>query len=53
MKLRALSWKELIKLINHLADMSKRERTQINKIMNEKGEIKTATTEIQIIMRIF
>ena len=29
----------------------KRERTQINKIRNEKGEVKTDTTEIQSIIR--
>ena len=29
----------------------KRERTQINKIRNEKGEVKTNTTEIQRIIR--
>ena len=29
----------------------KRERTQINKIRNEKGEVTTDTTEIQRIMR--
>ena len=29
----------------------KRERTQINKIINEKGEITTDITEIQRIMR--
>ena len=29
----------------------KRERTQINKIRNEKGEVKKDTTEIQSIIR--
>ena len=29
----------------------KREKTQINRIRNEKGEVKTDTTEIQRIMR--
>ena len=29
----------------------KRERTQINKIMNEKGEIMTNTKEIEIIIK--
>ena len=29
----------------------KRERTQINKIRNEKGEVTTDTTEIQSILR--
>ena len=31
--------------------MKKRERTQINKIRNERGEITTDTTEIQRIVR--
>ena len=31
----------------------KRERTQINKIMNEKGEITTNTKEIQTIIRTY
>ena len=38
--------KPLIRLI-----MKKRERMQINKIRNEKGEITTDTTEIQRIIR--
>ena len=32
--------------------MKKRERTQINKIMNERGEVTTNTKEIQTIIRI-
>ena len=31
--------------------MKKREKTQINRIRNEKGEVTTDTTEIQRIMR--
>ena len=31
----------------------KREKTQINRIRNEKGEVKTATAEIQRIMRYY
>ena len=38
--------KPLVRLIK-----KKRERTQINKIRNEKGEVSTDTTEIQRIMR--
>ena len=40
-------------MINHYPDSSrrKREKTQINRIRNEKGEITTDTTEIQRIMR--
>ena len=30
----------------------KRERTQLNKIRNEKGEVTTDTTEIQSIIRL-
>ena len=47
MKLRAGSLKELIRLINPWPDFSKRERTQINKIMNDIGKITTNTKEIQ------
>ena len=39
-------------MINHSPDSSReRERTQINKIRNEKGEITTDTAEIQSILR--
>ena len=31
----------------------KREKTQINKIMNEKGEITTNTKEIQMILKTY
>ena len=48
------SLKELIREINHLGwslIKEKREKTQINKIMNEKGEITTNTKEIQTILK--
>ena len=48
MKLGVGSLKELIRLIK-----KKRERTQINKIINERGEITTNTKEIQTIMRTY
>ena len=40
-------------MINHEPDLSKkkREKTQINRIRNEKGEVTTDTAEIQRIMR--
>ena len=45
--------KETITLITPLARhvKKKRERTQINKITNERGEITTNITEIQIVIR--
>ena len=46
--------KELTRLINPWPDLSKRrERTQINKILNERGEITTNTKEIQTILRTY
>ena len=51
MKPGAGSLKISTKLINLQPDSSERERTQINKITNEKGEITTNTTEIQTIVR--
>ena len=53
MKLGAGSLKELVRLIKPQARLikKKRERTQINKIMNERGKITTNTTEIQTIIR--
>ena len=45
--------KELIKLINPWPHLSKRKETQINKIMNERGEITTNTKEIQTIIRTY
>ena len=49
MKRKAGSLKRSTKLINPQPDLSskKRERTQINKIGNEKGEVTTDITEIQ------
>ena len=53
MKRKAGSWKQSTKLINPQPDLSrkKREKTQINKIRNEKGEVTTDITEIQRIIR--
>ena len=54
MKLKAGSLKKLIKLINFLLVRlikKKRERTQINKIASERGEITTKPTEVQTIIR--
>ena len=50
MKPGAGSFKELTKFISHTYQ-KKRERTQINKIMNTRGEITTNTTKIQAIIR--
>ena len=46
-------FKKIKKIYKHLARLikKKRERTQINKIRNEKGEVTTDTTEIQSILR--
>ena len=52
MKQKAGSLKRSTKLIHPQSDLSrKKERTQINKIRNEKGEVTTHITEIQRIMR--
>ena len=52
MKLRALSLKRLKKKNDKpLARIIKKKRVQINKIRNEKGKVKTYTTEIQKILR--
>ena len=52
MKRKAGSLKRSTKLINPQPDLSrKKERTQINKIRNEKGEVTTDITEIQRILR--
>ena len=51
---KAKSWLfEKIKLINPLARLikNKREKNQINKIRNEKGEVTTDNAEIQRIIR--
>ena len=50
-KLEAGSLKELVRSLNHYPDLSKREKTQRNKIMNVRGEITTNTDEIQTILR--
>ena len=52
MKLGAGSLKKINKSDKPLARLNrkKRERTQINKIINERGEITMNTTEIQIIL---
>ena len=48
MKRKAGSLKRSTKLINPQPDLSsKKERTQINKIRNEKGEVATDITELQ------
>ena len=53
MKLKAGSLRRENKIDNRLARLTKkkRERTQINKIRNKKGEVTTDTAEIQRIMR--
>ena len=53
MLFRSGSLKELKKTDNPLASLIKRkkERTQINKIKNERGEITTNTAEIKTIIR--
>ena len=49
---KAWFFEKLTKLINLQPDSSrKKERTQINKIRKEKGEVTTDTTEIQRIIR--
>ena len=54
-KLRARSWffEKINKIGQPLARIikEKREKTQINRIRNEKGEVTTDTAEIQTIMR--
>ena len=52
MKLKVGFLKRSTKLRNPQPDLSgKKERIQINKIRNEKGELTTETTEIQRIVR--
>ena len=53
MKLKAGSLKKINKIDKRLARLikKKRERSQINKIRNEKGEVMTDTTQIQRIIR--
>ena len=52
-KTKILFFEKINKIDKPLARLikKKRERTQINKIRNEKGEVKTDTTEIQKIIR--
>ena len=53
MKQKAGSWRNSTRLTNPLAKVikRKREKTQINKIRNERGDITTDTEEIQRIIR--
>ena len=51
MRLGADSLKELIRQINPYPALLKRKKTQINKIINERGEITTNTKEIQTILK--
>ena len=53
MKLKAVFFKKINKIDKPLARLikKKRERTQINKIRNEKGEVSMDTAEIQSILR--
>ena len=52
-KIKSWFFEKISKIDNPLARLikNKRERTQINKTRNEKGEITTDTTEIQKIKR--
>ena len=52
-KTKSWFFEKINKIDKHLARLikKKRERTQINKIRNEKGEVTTDTTEIQRIIR--
>ena len=52
-KTKSWFFEKINKIDKHLARLikKKRERTQINKIGNEKGEVTTDTTEIQRIIR--
>ena len=48
------SLKELIRQINHQpALLKRREKTQINKIINERGKITTNSKEIQTILKTY
>ena len=47
------SFKELIRKINHQPALLKTKKTQINKIMNEKGEITINTKKIQTILKTY
>ena len=52
-KTRSLFFERINKIQKPLANLikNKREKTKINKIMNEKGEITTNTKEIQTILK--
>ena len=54
-KTRSLFFERINKIDKPLASLikKKREKTQINKIMNEKGEITTNTKEIQTILKTY
>ena len=52
MKLKDVSLRRSTKLINPQPDLSrKKERTQINKVRNEKREVRMEITEMQRIIR--
>ena len=53
MKLKVGFFEKINKIDKHLARLikKKKEKIQINKIRNEKGEVKTDTTEIQMTIR--
>ena len=48
---RSLFFERTNKIDKPLARLIKKKRMQINKIMNERGEIKTNTKEIQTVLR--
>ena len=52
-KTKSWFFEKINKIVKPLGRLikKKRERTQINKIRNEKGELTTDTTEIQSILR--
>ena len=52
-KTKSWLFEKINKIDNPLARLikKKREKTQINRIRNEKGEVKTDTAEMQTIMR--
>ena len=54
-KTRSWFFERINKIDKPLASLikKKREKTQINKIMNEKGEITTNTKEIQTILKTY
>ena len=54
-KMRSWFFERIHKIDKPLASLikKKREKTQINKIMNEKGEITTNTKEIQTILKTY